>query len=73
MYLTIISVSWVCYDQSVRENIKFITNFGLSLAQVNWNVVYRFLDLLRAKWFSGIVSKQFPTAPRVPLTKTDYK
>ena len=45
MYLTIISVFWVCYDHNIRGNIKFITNFRLSLAQVNWNFVDRFLDV----------------------------
>ena len=45
MHLTIISMFWVCYDHSIRGNVKFITNFGLSLAQVNWNFVDRFLDL----------------------------
>ena len=45
MYLTIISMFWVCYDHSIRGNVKFITNFGLSLAQVNYNFVDRFLDV----------------------------
>ena len=31
MYLTIMSMFWVCYDHSIRGNVKFITNFGLSL------------------------------------------
>ena len=45
MYLTIISMFWVCYDHSIRGNVKFITNFGWSLAQVNYNFVDRFLDV----------------------------
>ena len=45
MYLTIVSLFWVCYDHSIRGNVKFVTNYGLSLAQVNWNFVDRFLDV----------------------------
>ena len=45
MYLTIVSVFWVCYDHSIWGNVKFITNFRLSLAQVNCKFVDRFLDL----------------------------
>ena len=43
--LTIISMFWVWYDHSIRGNATLITNFGISLAQVNWNVVDRFLDM----------------------------
>ena len=50
MYLTIISVFWVCYDHSIGGNVKFITNFRLSLAQVNRNFVDRFLDV--QYWFA---------------------
>ena len=66
MYLTIISVFWVCYDHRIRGNVKFITNFRLSLEQVNWNFVDRFLDMQH--WFadadnesSDLMLKQFPT------------
>ena len=45
MYLTIIRVFWVYNDHSIRGNVNFITNFRLSLAQVNWNFVDRFLDV----------------------------
>ena len=45
MYLTIISAFWVYYDHGIPGNVKFIPNFRLSLAQVNWNFVDRFLDL----------------------------
>ena len=44
-YLTYICVFWVCNDHSIRENVKFITNFRFSLAQVYWNFVDRFLDV----------------------------
>ena len=45
MSLSIISVFWVCYDHSIRGNVKFITNFRLSLARVNSNFVDGFLDV----------------------------
>ena len=45
MSLSIISVFWVWYDHSIRGNLKLITNFLLSLAQVNWNFADRFLDV----------------------------
>ena len=45
MCLTIISVFWMCCDHIIKGTVKFITNFRLSLAQVNWNVVDRFLDV----------------------------
>ena len=41
----LLSVFWVCYDHSMRGNVKFITNFWLSLTPVNWNFVDRFLDV----------------------------
>ena len=50
MYLNIISMFWVCYDHSIQGNVKFITNFRLSLAKVNWNFVDRFLDVQH--WFA---------------------
>ena len=65
MYLTIISVFWVCYDHSIRGNVKFITNFRLSLAQVNWNLVDRFLDMQH--WFADADNEliKWPTAQTI--------
>ena len=45
LFLATINVLWVCYDHSIRGNVKFIANFWLSLAQVNWNFVDRFIDV----------------------------
>ena len=63
IYRTIINVFWVCYDHSMRENAKFITNFRLSLAPVNWNFVDGFLDMQqepcssRQQWFVAADNK----------------
>ena len=57
MYLTIISVFWVCYDQSIRRNVKFIINFRLSLEPKNWNFVDRFLDPQQGPWLAPVDNK----------------
>ena len=73
MSLNIISMFWVCYDHSIRGNVKFITNFRLSLARVNWNFVDGFLDVQigalqqqtdSLQWFAAADNKliQWPNA-----------
>ena len=83
MYRTIISVFWVCYDHSIREIVKFIANFRLSLAQVNRNFVDRFLDVQQGpsvqqqtdsllwtiNWSSDLMPKQFSTGAPFYLNK----
>ena len=73
MYLTIISVFWVCYDHSIRGNVKFITNFRLSLAQVNWKLVDFSMcsrgsaATARLQWFAAADNKliKWPNAQRI--------
>ena len=74
MYLTIISVFFGCYDHSIRGNVKFITNFRLSLAQVNWNCVDMFLNVQQGpaaadslQWFAAAGNKliKWPNAQTI--------
>ena len=71
---------WVCYYHSIRGNVKFITNFRLSLAQVNWNFVNRFLDVQQGpalqqqtacnSWFAAVDNKpiKWPNAQTISYT-----
>ena len=78
MYLTIISMFCVCYDHNIRGNDKFITNFRLSLAQVNWNFVAGFSMCSRGpaaadslQWFAtadNIELIKWPNAQTIPFT-----
>ena len=60
-----------CITTIVYEEM-FITNFRLSLAQVNWNFVDRFLDLQQGPCSNRqLVPKQFPTKPLLLKQITD--
>ena len=76
MYLTIISVCWVFYDHSIGGNAKFITNFRLSLAQVNSlrprsnkrhfaDDIFKRIFLNENQWISPRISLKFVPKVRI--------